>query len=286
MTPRLVVALALVAPSLVAQQPVLSNLPGSVRAAGMAGSTIALTGDAAVVFVNPAIIGPIRRLAVEASYAHLPVGGWYGAATGALRSGGLSLGAGIRTLSRTANERSDELEWVAAVASHYHGVHFGVSTDYVSLEDSTGRVSRSLTQDAGVMVAFFDIAALALSFENLGRTPLGGARLSPPSRTRLGFSLNLIDTYSNGRLLATVETVWTGGGGRTTLLGVEGGVVVHGIGLVARIGRGAPLGGGNGRTSWGGSLVVQGGRARIDFAHQGVSGDGSGMNLFGIHWTP
>src|SRR5690606_6927133 len=49
-------------------RPALPDLPASVRSAGMAGIAVPLPGDAAVVFVNPSSIGPLRRLSVEASY--------------------------------------------------------------------------------------------------------------------------------------------------------------------------------------------------------------------------
>jgi hypothetical protein len=288
---RLLLLAALLAPPLTAQtpeppRPALQNLSASVRAAGMAGGSLALTGDAAVVFENPAIIGPIRRLAVEAAYARLPDERWYTSSAAALRTGPVSVGGGWRYLRYPdGSPVHDNLEWVAATSLRVRGVHLGVAADYVSVEDSAGTVTRTLTQDLGLMVAFFDISALALSFENLGRTSLTGPRLTLPSRTHLGFSLNLIDTYSNGRLLATIETIWTDGESRRTILGLEGGAVLHGIGLVARVGHGGqPAGSGVGKTSVGGSVVL--GRARLDYAYQHRSAIGRTVHLMGVHWTP
>jgi len=285
------VTLLAAAPVLVAQdaeppRPALQDLSASVRAAGMAGGSLALTGDAAVVFDNPAIIGPIRRLAVEAAHARLPDDRWYVSTAAALRTGPVSVGGGWRYLRYPeASPIRDNLEWVAATSLRLRGVHLGLAADYVSVEDSSGTVSRTLTQDAGVMVAFFDIAALALAFENLGRTALSGPTLALPARTRLGFSFNLIDTYSNGRLLATVETIWTDGEARRTILGLEGGAVLHGIGLVARIGHGGqPAGSGVGKTSYGASLVL--GDARVDYAYLHRSSVGRSVHLLGVHWTP
>ncbi|MEO8478951.1 MAG: hypothetical protein ABI542_04900 [Gemmatimonadota bacterium] len=264
----------------------ITNLSASVRAAGMAGAAVALTGDAAVVFDNPAIIGTIRHLAVEAGYARLPDNRWYTSSAMALRAGPVSVGGGLRYLRYPeAHPLTDNLEWVAAAAVRLRGVHVGASADYVSVEDSAGAIRRTLTEDVGVMVAFFDIAGLALSFENLGRTRLSGDRLPLPARTHLGFSLNLIDTYSNGRLVGLIETVWTAGAPRRTILGLEAGAVLHGIGVVARIGHGAaPAGSEIGSTSYGGSLVL--GRARIDYAYQNRSAIGRSVHLVGVHWTP
>lgn len=277
------------APGLAAQEaapvPALPGLPASVRSAGLAGISVALPGDAAVVFTNPSAIGPIRRLAVEASYARLPDERWYTTGAAALRVGQFSAGGGFRYLRfPDASEVTDNLQWVGALSARIRGVHLGMAANYVSVEDSSGTVFRTLTEDVGVTVAFFDIAAAALSFENVGRTTLTGPRLSLPSSTHLGFSLNLIDTYSNGRLLAVVETTWSEGD-RRTVVGLEGGAVFGGVGLVARIGHGGqPRGDAVSKTSYGGSVVL--GRARLDYAYQPRSAIGRSVHLFGAHWTP
>lgn len=279
----------MLAPGLAAQEvaplPALPGLPASVRSAGLAGISVALPGDAAVVFTNPSAIGPIRRLAVEASYARLPDERWYTTGAAALRVGQFSAGGGVRYLRFSeASEVTDNLQWVGALSARIRGVHFGMAANYVSVEDSGGTVFRTLTEDVGVTVAFFDIAAAALSFENVGRTRLTGPRLSLPSSTHLGFSLNLIDTYSNGRLLAVLETTWSDGD-RRTVIGLEGGAVFGGVGLVARIGHGGqPRGDTVSKTSYGGSVVL--GRARLDYAYQPRSAIGRSVHLFGAHWTP
>lgn len=264
----------------------LADLPASVRSAGLAGIAVPLPGDAAVMFVNPSSIGPLRRLSVEASYARLPDQSWYTTGAAALRVGPVSAGGGYRYLDfRDDSPVSDNLQWVAAVAGRLAPFHVGASARYVAVEDSSGQVYRTLTEDAGVTLAFFDIAALALSFNNLGRSRLSGARLELPASTHLGFSLNLIDTYSNGRLLATSEVIWTDGSPRRTLLGLEGGVVVSGVGVVARVGHGAqPEGSGAGKTAYGASLVLS--RARVDYAYQPRTSIGRSVHLVGLHWTP
>lgn len=291
MIPRTTTLLCLLSAPLVGQdvappRPALPDLPASVRSAGMAGIAVPLPGDAAVMFVNPSSIGPLRRLSVEASYARLPDESWYTTGAAALRVGRVSVGGGYRYLDfESAGPISDNLQWVAALAGRLAPFHLGVSAKYVAVEDSSGQVYRTLTEDAGVTLAFFDIAAVALSFNNLGRSRISGARLDLPASTHFGFSLNLIDTYSNGRLLATSEVVWTDGSPRRTLLGLEGGVVVSGIGVVARVGHGAqPPESGAGKTAYGGSLVLS--RARIDYAYQPRTSIGRSVHLVGLHWTP
>jgi hypothetical protein len=266
-------------------RPSLPDLPASVRSAGLAGLAVALPGDAAVVFDNPSAIGPLRRLAVEGSYARLPDRSWYTTGAAALRVGPVRAGGGYRYLDRAPRDPvAGNLQWVGAVASRVGPVHVGVAANYVSVEDSAGEKFRTLTEDVSAMLAFFDIAAVALVFENVGRSGLSGARLDLPPSTRLGFSLNLIDTYSNGRLLAALETIWTRDQSRRTVVGIEGGAVIRGVGVVVRIGHGAQSrGSGAGKTSYGGSLVL--GRARIDYAHQPESPLGAGVHLFGLHWT-
>lgn len=267
-------------------RPALPSLPASVRVAGLAGAGVAMPGYAAGVFDNPSLIGPITTLSLEAAYARLPDDSWYTTGAAAVRAGEFNLGGGYRYLRyRGEQPVLDNLSWVAAGVYRLKGVALGASAKYVSVEDSGGTVFRTLTSDAGMTLAFFDIAAVALAFQNVGHYSLTGERLSLPASTHLGFSFNLIDTYSNGRLLATVETVWPEDAPRRTLLGLEAGAVFRGVGVIGRIGTGGqPDGSGVGKTSYGGSLVLS--RARIDYAYQRRSAIGRSVHLVGVRWTP
>jgi cyanophycinase-like exopeptidase len=103
----------------------------------------------------------------------------------------------------------------------------------------------------------------------------------------VGFSLNLLDTYSNGRLLATIESVWTEQDRGRTVLGLEAGAAIGGVGLVARVGSGRQPGLAGGllsNTTFGASLLL--GRARLDYAFQRRSAIGRDVHLAGIRWTP
>jgi hypothetical protein len=266
--------------------PRIADLPASVRAAGLAGASVGLPGFAAVVFDNPSAIGPIRVLSLEGAYARLPDDRWYTTGAAAARYGPVTVGGGYRYLRfADASPVSDNLLSTAGVTWRLKGVYLGASGKYVSVEDSSGTVFRTLTQDLGVTLAFFDIAALGLVFQNLGRTPLSGPRLELPSSTRLGFSFNLIDSYSSGRLLLVTETIWADDTPRRTVIGLEGGVVLGEVGVVARIGTGGQApGSGTGKTSYGGSLVLS--RARLDYAYQKRSAIGRSVHLVGVRWTP
>lgn len=270
----------------VAPRPALPDLPASVRVAGFGGAGVALPGYAASVFDNPANLGPIRTLSIEGAFARLPDRSLYGAGAAAVRVGDFNFGGGLRELRYEGlHAVRNNVSWVGAATYRVQGIALGTSTKFISVEDSSGTVFRTLTSDLGVTLAFFDIAALAISFQNLGRYALSGEQLDLPSGTRLGFSMNLIDTYSNGRLLATFETDWTNGASRRTVVGLEAGAVFRGVGVVGRIGTGAPPPGTEiGKTSYGASLVLS--RARIDYAYQQRSAIGRSVHLFGLRWTP
>jgi hypothetical protein len=268
--------------------PVIMGFPSSVQAAGLAGAGVALPGYAGALFVNPAGIAPIRVLSLEAGFTRRPDHSTYAMAAAATRAGKLNLGLGARYLLFSADSSTyDNLSWVGAVVYRLGGLAVGASTKYVSVEQRDGPVTRSLTGDLAVQVAFFDIAALALSAQNLGQTRLSGRGLDLPAALHLGFSLNLLDTYSNGRLLATIESVWSAGERGRTVLGLEAGAAVSGIGILGRVGTGRQpglVGGLLSNTTFGGSLLL--GRARLDYAFQHRSALGHDVHLFGARWTP
>ncbi|HEV8600777.1 MAG TPA: hypothetical protein VGQ69_15555 [Gemmatimonadales bacterium] len=298
MAPRLAaVCLAFVLPGrLMAQAsaapvrlvPVILGFPSSVQAAGLAGAGVALPGYAGAIFVNPAGIAPIRVLSLEAGFSRRPDHSTYAMAAAATRAGRFNLGFGARYLLFSADSATyDNLSWSGAVVYRLGGIAFGASTKYVSVEQRDGPITRSLTGDLAVQVAFFDIAALALSAQNLAQSRLSGAGLELPEALHLGFSLNLLDTYSNGRLLATVESVWSAGERGRTVFGLEAGAAISGLGIVGRVGTGRPpglVGDVQSHTTFGGSLLL--GRARLDYAYQQRSTLGRAVHLFGARWTP
>lgn len=268
--------------------PVILGFPSSVQAAGLAGAGVALPGYAGALFVNPAGIAPIRVLSLEAGFTRRPDHSTYAMVAAATRAGRFNLGLGARYLRFSADSSTyDNVSWVGAVVYRRGGIAFGASTKYLSVEQRDGPVTRALTGDLALQIAFFDIAALALSAQNLAQSRLSGAGLELPEALHLGFSLNLLDTYSNGRLLATVESVWSAGERDRTMLGLEAGAVVSGVGVVGRVGTGRQpglVGGLLSHTTFGGSLLV--GRARLDYAFQNRSALGRDVHLFGARWTP
>jgi hypothetical protein len=268
--------------------PAILLYPANVRSAGLAGAGVAMTGYAGSVFNNPSGLAPIRSLSLEASLARLPDRSTYTMGAAAARIGRFNLGGGYQYLRLPRGHPVyDNLSWVGTGVYRRGGISLGTSAKYVSLEDSAGVITRSMTTDLGATVALFDIAALALSVHNVGDWAISNGGLTLPRSWHLGFSFNLLDTYSNGRLLATIEAVWAGNDRRRTVLGLEAGAVFYGVGLVARIGHGgqpADLTGGFSKTTYGGSVVL--GRARVDYAFQERSVLGRDVHLFGVRWTP
>ena len=289
---------ALVVPGLLAAQaapgsaerlsPVIMGFPSSVQAAGLAGAGVALPGYAGALFVNPAGLASIRVLSLEAGFSRRPDRSTYAMAAAATRAGRFNLGFGARYLRFSEDSSTyDNLSWAGAAVYRRGSISFGASTKYVSVEQRDGPITRSLTGDLAVQVAFFDIAALALSAQHLAQARLSGEGLELPAALHLGFSLNLLDTYSNGRLLATIESVWSEGERGRTVLGLELGAAVSGVGVVGRVGTGRQpglVGGLLSNTTFGGSLLL--GRARLDYAFQNRSALGRDVHLFGARWTP
>jgi hypothetical protein len=268
--------------------PVIMGFPSSVQAAGLAGAGVALPGYAGALFVNPAGLAPIRVLSIEAGFSRRPDHSTYAMLAAATRAGRFNLGLGARYLLFSADSSTyDNLSWVGAGVYRWGGIALGASTKYVSVEQRNGPITRSLTGDLALQVAFFDIGAVALSAQNLAARRLSGSGLQLPSSLHLGVSLNLLDTYSNGRLLATVESVWSAGEHGRTVFGLEAGAAVSGIGLVGRVGTGRQPGLAGGLlspTTFGGSILI--GRARLDYAFQHRSALGRNVHLVGARWTP
>lgn len=266
--------------------PVILSLPTSVRQAGMAGANVAVIGDAGSVFSNPAGLATIKRLSIEAAFSYYPDRTVQSAGAAAVRIGPFDFGGGYNYLrfSDTSSVQ-DNLVWVASSVYRRGLIAIGGSAKYVSLEDTTGRISRALTGDAGLAIAFFDISALAFSVQNITGDRISGQPLTLPTSYRLGFTQNFFDPQTTLRLLATVEVVWTEQQARRTLLGLESGIVLGGVGLVARVGYGAqPRETEQKKVVYGGSLVL--GLLVVDYAYQGRSGRGGEVHRLGIRWTP
>ena len=281
------VATALAAP-LSAQAPssIVNVLPPSTRSAAMAGVGVALVGDAGSVFINPSGLATIKVLSLEGAYSPMPAGAtlWQGA--GAFRVGQFNFGAGAAYLLLPDTAAyADNVTWVGSADYRYGLLALGLSGRYVSVTDTSGQVNRAFTTDAGFTIAVFDIMALAVSVQSVGNERISGLGVELPTATHFGYLLNFVDPQGTGRLLGTIEWVWTEGQSTRFLVGVEGGAVLKGVGVVLRTGYGPPpLGSGGSRWTVGGGVVL--GRLGLDYAYQAQNLFGDAVHSFGLRLTP
>lgn len=277
-------------------------MPASTRAVALGGAGVALVGDAAAMFANPAGLATVRRVALEAGYERYLGGTALSVAAMAFRFGHFNWGFGAQTLdygsepeiipdSSTGGRRGtptgaffSAVDVLAATSLVYrHGLlAFGASAKYAR-QAIGGTAADTWAGDLGMALAVFDIMAFGVAVRNLGGDYGSDARL--PRRTAVGLTLNYTDPQGTFRLLTTGEVQV--GDGTTWILGAEGGIVVGGLagaGLVGRVGlakrpaaiTGSPL-------SFGAGVVI--GRMQVDYAFRGFESLGS-THRVGLRWTP
>lgn len=283
-----VVALA-AAPQLAGQAPppsVITDLPPSTRSAAMAGTGVALVGDAGAVFVNPSGLATIKVLSLEGAFAPLPDGSTFWQAAGAFRVRQFNLGGGAAyLLLPDSSPYADNVTWVGSADYRYGLLAVGASARYVSVTDTSGEVNRSFTTDVGVTAAVFDIMSLAFSMQGIGNQSLSGLGVAIPHTTHLGYMLNFVDPQGTGRFLATIEWVWTEDQDTRFLVGVEGGAVLKGVGVLVRAGYGPPPAvPSGGRWTVGGGVVL--GRLGLDYSYEETTRFGTDVHSFGLRFTP
>lgn len=293
MTPRrpaLLAALLLAGPPLPAQttpalRPLILTLPISVRSAGLGGAGVALSGDASATFLNPAGLATIRNIAIEGALQRYPDGSVETMAAGAFRAFQFDLGGGIQYIRFNDSAAvKDNLQWTGSAVYLFGLFAVGSTLKYVSLEDSSARTRRSATMDAGLGIHVFDLMTLAFAVQNIGSWRVNGGPLALPISKHAGFSFNFTDPQLTARLLTTLEVVWTEGASRRTLLGLEAGAVLGKVGVVGRLGYGAPPeGAGQKKLSFGGGLVLS--RFNIDYAFQRRTLLGSEVHRLGLRFT-
>ena len=281
MTPAAGVVAAVVA----AQAGGVAAFPGSTRAAGLAGAGAALVGDAGAIFANPAALATVSRLAFDASYQRASASDtvFYAAAV-ATRLPRLDWGAGVEALAPSAAARLASADLLAASALVYRTglVALGVTAKYAR-QTIGGVADHAWAGDAGMAIAVFDILALGVSVQNIGGDFGGGVHL--PRRTRAGFTMNYVDPQGTVRLLTTFEGQWPDRGSPFLVVGVEGGVVAHGVGLLARAGyAGHSVATSASPFALGGSVAL--GPLDVDYAYRDGTGGGGATHRVGLRWHP
>lgn len=281
-----------VAPDVV---PFTLQVPGSVRGMGLNGAGVALVGDAGSVFSNPAGLATISHIALEGGYRAAP--GEARFLTGALgwRLRQFDLGLGARHFdfgpdptqyfgsSAPAGSNTREVLGVGSLVYRYGMIALGVSGKYARRSVDSTHV-RGFSADAGLAIAFFDIMALAFSVQNIAGNWRETSTLAMPRLTRLGFTMNYVDPQETFRLLSTLEVQWPKGGSARAVIGGEAGIVVSGVGILARAGYG-------GGTPWlpdagftaGGTVQI--GVAKLDYAYRSKDILAESAHHFGIRLT-
>lgn len=233
------------AASLAAQglPPAVLSLPGSVRSAGLHGAGAALVGDAGSIFANPVGIATLRHIGVEGTLRRSPFNALSG--TGALgwRLSQFDLGVGLAYIGGDSVPVAGLVPGTGKAPYEAMGVGslvyrfglFAVGGSIREIRRRTGGVEeRGRTGDLGAALAFFDIMAIGFSVQGVGGNWSRQSTLPLPRLTRFGFTMNYADPQETFRLLTTVEAQWPQGEPSRWILGGEAGVVVYGVGLLAR----------------------------------------------------
>ena len=273
---------------------VVDALPGSPRAQAMGDAAVALVGDAASLFANPAGIATVRRWVVEGSFESHPEGARYSTAAFAARFGRLTWGVGAQAFSfgdepeivagtpTGATFTAADLLAAGTLVYRFSLLAVGASAKYArqSVADWS---THGWSADMGLAVAVFDIAALGFAVQNIGGDLDANAGL--PTRTRLGMTFNLTDPDGTVRALTSVEGRWTERAPDAFLAGLEAGVVTEGVGLLGRAGYATPGDDRDGsRWSVGAGLLV--GRFRVDYAYRDFDVLGGTTHRLGVRWKP
>jgi len=282
---------------------VLQN-PATVRAAGLGGAGAALMGDAGAVFTNPAGLALIRSLALEAGYHGAPFDAYQASGALGLRLGQLDVGfglqhfdygseaelvpdpatGGVTGLPTGARVAARELLASGSLIYRLGLLAFGGTVKTVEQRVADLR-ERGVSGDLGVAIAFFDLAAFGFSVQNVSGNWNGGSGMVLPRLTRLGFTMNYVDPQETFRLLSTLEVQWPAAAAARLILGVEGGMVVQGVGVLARGAYGSrPADAALSRFTGGLSVTV--GTLTVDYAYTPTALLGGGEQRIGLRLAP
>ena len=263
--------------------------PLSVRSAGMNGTGGALFGYAGAIFSNPAGIATIRHVGLEGAYRAGPADGDIisGALAWRLRQFDVGIGlarfkpgidAGATPLPGATGNR--ELAGVGSLVYRFGIIAVAGSGKYVRrvVGDSP---ETAFSADAGVAFAFFDIMALGFSMQNIGGRWGNRSAIDMPRLTRLAMMWNYVDPLETFRLLSTVELQWPEGEEFRIVVGGEGGVVVHDVGLFGRAAYGTESTGSVfSHMTYGGSITMA--NMALDYAYQKADLSGEPAHRFGF----
>ncbi len=259
-------------------RPFVLSMSPSVRSVGLQGSGAALLGSSGAIFSNPAGIATLRHVGLEGSYRSVPSGGSLSAASIGWRLRQFDLGFGVERMDFGSEPGrllgsgvptgadADEIGLVGSGVYRFGMIAFGGSTKFLRRSvDATD--DDAFSGDAGIAIAFLDIAALGFAVQNIGGNWKKNAALDLPRLTRLGVTLNYLDPLDAVRLLSTAELQWPEGRGSRLVLGGEGGVVDRGFGIIVRGAfKSRPAGTNLSEFTFGASVILK--NVAIDWAFQ------------------
>lgn len=274
--------------------------PATVRAAGLGGAGAALMGDAGSVFTNPAGLALIRGVALEAGYHGAPFDAYQASGAIGLRLRQLDVGFGIQHFDYGAEDELVPDPATGGVTGVPTGARVAARDLLVSgsliyrlgllafggtVKTVDQRVAdlraRGVSGDVGVAIALFDLAAFGFAVQNVSGNWERGSPMVMPRLTRLGFTMNYVDPQETFRLLSTLEVQWPQAASSRLILGVEGGMVVQGVGVLARGAYGSrPADAALSRFTGGLSITV--GTLTVDYAYTPTALLGGGEQRIGL----
>jgi hypothetical protein len=289
------------------------EIPATARMLGLGGAYTAVVGDAGSVFANPAGLAPIRHLALGTSYQRYIFDSYLVSGVAAFRIARLDVGLGVQVLNfgQDTVYRPDPAfggqRGIADPSGGMVGAYDAVAVgslcyrvgllslggsvkylkEHISIPDTTLYDASGVGFDVGAAAAFFDIAAIGVVVQNLGRDlkTSTGTPAPLPRTVRAGLAINLVDPEETPRLLLVTDFVAPRGAEAYWIFGLEGGVVPGGVGILGRVGLtvgGSPTG--RRALVFGGGLVFH--SLRLDYGYEGLDALGGATHRFGIEWLP
>jgi hypothetical protein len=188
---------------------------------------------------------------------------------------GVYLGPGI-----AAGQDVREALGVGSLVYRFGMLAFGASAKYVRRTMDAAE-EQAVGADVGMAIAIFDIMALAFSVQNLRGNWYESSALRLPRLSRLGFTMNYVDPQESLRLLSTLEVQWPEGEGARFVVGLEGGVVIGGVGVLGRIGVGSRLPvSGRSKATFGATLAFT--HLHVDYAYRQIDLLDQPAHQFGV----
>jgi hypothetical protein len=254
------------------------------------------------VFANPAGLALVRRIALEAGYHGAPFDAYQASGALGLRLGQLDLGVGLQHfdyggeaelvpdpatggvsgLPTGARIAARELLAAGSLVYRYGLLAVGGTVKAVDQHVADLR-ERGVSGDLGVAIALFDIAALGFAVQNVSGNWDGESALVLPRLTRFGFTMNYVDPLETFRLLSTFELQWPQAAATRVIIGVEGGMVVRGVGVLVRGAYGTrPADAALSRFTGGLSITV--GALTVDYAYTPTALLGGGEQRIGLRF--